>query len=555
MGVGAPADVQAAIARARQEAQAREAQRAGVVVGAAEPEPKDNRTVQMDASQIEALMQQQGGQQAFSKTAEGPAPLPPAPAPPVIASGQARVNTPQAFHATLPPGVSPPPELAQGAPPSQQRTMMAPAPDLEALKAQAPAGPQQRTMMAPAPDLSALQAQGPARPQTGPGTVMGAPNPVPPQNQQPTMMAPAPVLPAGYAQEPPLTPPSPQAPPGGQSTMQLEAPQVPPMIQPGGQAPMQPQAQPMVQAQAQPMQAQAQPMMQPQAQPAAQPAQAKSYTPPAKKGSLGSFSRALAFMGQMFRLAGENKTLLKPIWWDLIITTPISIGLAVLLSFVESDTLAYLVLGVGVGLLYFVDYACNALTVSLLHDYATTGEANMANARARFGKAFGGIMVFAAVSAILDVASTYARERNDFVSRIVLRVLRAIWTTATYVIMPSLVLEGVGFAGAFKRSKELMNQDPTGVGAGVVAMSITSYIAAMVIFPLAYFSFRFGAMIHPILGGVLFFLFVNLYWCISGWMKAAYATCFYMWARACEQNGAADNALAPAPLRHALDAA
>jgi hypothetical protein len=38
-------------------------------------------------------------------------------------------------------------------------------------------------------------------------------------------------------------------------------------------------------------------------------------------------------------------------------------------------------------------------------------------------------------------------------------------------------------------------------------------------------------------------------------MKIAYSTCFYMWARECERAGSQDHALAPLPLRTALDAA
>ena len=53
---------------------------------------------------------------------------------------------------------------------------------------------------------------------------------------------------------------------------------------------------------------------------------------------------------------------------------------------------------------------------------------------------------------------------------------------------------------------------------------------------------------------MLFFGMVNVYWAVSGWLKIAYSTCFYMWARQCEAQGSTDSALAPLPLRHALDA-
>jgi hypothetical protein len=228
----------------------------------------------------------------------------------------------------------------------------------------------------------------------------------------------------------------------------------------------------------------------------------------------------------------------------------------VLEFFVRSRGAFYAVMGAEAFVLYFVDYACNSITASLMYDYATTGEATMATAIPRVKKALPGVLTFAAVSALLDVASTYARERNDLASKLILRVLRAIWTTATYVIMPALVIEGVSFGDAFKRSKSLMDHDPTGVGAGIVAMSITSYLVAAVCFPLSYFLLRFGAIhIHPAVGALLSMLIINLYWAVSGWMKIAYSTCFYLWARECERTGSTDHALAPLPLRAALDAA
>jgi hypothetical protein len=392
-----------------------------------------------------------------------------------------------------------------------KKTMMGMAPPLV---------PKQPPLQAPTPNLGTmataeLQATNPPPLATAP-TMMGAPRPIlsavaaapapPPQQASPMKTAPlmeAPILPTSAP--PPLAP----------------APKPTPVA-----------------------------TTPPEAQPYAQP-----YTPPAK-GAFGPFSRALAFMGQIFSLAGAHKALLSPLLIDLAVTTVIMAAFTVVEFFVRSRGAFYAVMGAEAFVLYFVDYACNSITASLMYDYATTGEATMATAIPRVKKALPGVLTFAAVSALLDVASTYARERNDIASKIILRVLRAIWTTATYVIMPALVIEGVSFGDAFKRSKSLMDHDPTGISAGIVAMSITSYIVAAICFPLSYVLLRFGAVhIHPAVGALLSMLVINLYWAVSGWMKIAYSTCFYLWARECERTGTTDHALAPAPLRTALDAA
>jgi pSer/pThr/pTyr-binding forkhead associated (FHA) protein len=364
-------------------------------------------------------------------------------------------------------------------------------------------------------------------------TLMGAPRPLAPRPvvspTAPTPPAPQPApRPVVAAPAPPMkTAPLMEAPVVAPPPIPVAAPPIPVAAPPPVAAPYQPAA--------------------------AAPMAAAEYTPP-PRGSFGPFSRALAFMGQIFSLAGQHKALLKPLVYDVLLTTPIMAAFTVLEFFVHSRNGFYAVMGVEAFLLYFVDYACNAITASLIYDYSTTGEATMASALPRVKKALPGVLTFAAVSALLDVASTYARERNDIVSRIVLRVLRAIWTTATYVIMPALVIEGVSFGDAFKRSKALMDEDPTGVGAGIVAMSITSYIVAAVCFPLSYVVMRALGHIHPAIGALGAMLIVNLYWSVSGWMKIAYSTCFYMWARECERTHTPDRALAPLPLRTALDA-
>src|SRR5205823_9877077 len=85
------------------------------------------------------------------------------------------------------------------------------------------------------------------------------------------------------------------------------------------------------------------------------------YSPPAKKGMFGSFSRALAFMGQIFTLAGQHKALFKPLMWDAIVTTPI-MALFAVLGFVirfHAEWQVYAFMGLEAFLLYFVDYSCN----------------------------------------------------------------------------------------------------------------------------------------------------------------------------------------------------
>lgn len=476
---------------------------AGIVVGTPEPEPDNFRTVQMAPADLEAL-------------GIDPATLPPITRP-----------TPAPRPTVAPP--APPTPPADQAPAAAKRTMMGmPAPSLPKPPAPRPGSP-------PRPADAPLQPPAPSgigyasTLQMSATPLASIPTAITPPPEKPTSpAAPAPAAPA------PAAPMVASAPPMVASGAPMVAPAAPPPRTMQLDAPAPSATAAAVAA----------------AAPAARPA---GYTPP-RKGPFGALSRALAFMGQIFRLALQHKALLQPLLWDAIVTTPIMAVFTLIAWFVHSPTLLWILLAVEAFLLYFVDYACNALTASLVNDYLTTGEATMRIAAPRVARSLRGIATFAAVSALLDVATTWARERHDYVARLVLRLVRALWTTATYVIMPALVIEGAPFSLALRRSKQLMDNDPTGVGAGIVAMSITSYLVALVFYPLAWLALRAGAHVHPALGLLFGMLVVNLYWSVSGWMKIAYATCFYLWACECERRQSADPAHAPLPLRYALDA-
>lgn len=267
---------------------------------------------------------------------------------------------------------------------------------------------------------------------------------------------------------------------------------------------------------------------------------------------MARYLRVFKFMFEVWGLAKQNRTLLKPLLYNILIASPVMLALAVLLGFVESQGASYALLAVGITALYFIDYFCAGLTVSLIHDQVTTGSADFGQAKRRTMAASSGILIFAAVSAAFDILASYAQERDDILGKILTSVLHAIWTTATFVVMPAMVIEGLGFGAAFSRSKDLMKQDPTNVGTGVIGIAAANYVLGAVVFTLAYYADGALSNIHPILGSMVFFTLVNVYWAVSGFIKISYFTCFYLWARECETKQSDSPDLAPAPLAAAL---
>ena len=262
-----------------------------------------------------------------------------------------------------------------------------------------------------------------------------------------------------------------------------------------------------------------------------------------------SYFRVFTFMGQVLGMVKTNPRLILPIAVNIAVAVPINIALCIVMAYITSPLLAYVLPFVGVVALYFTDYFCNGLAASMIYDQVTTGNASIGSGVTRTAKSTFGILIFATISGIFDLASQYAAERNDVAGRILMGIVRAVWTTATYVVMPAMIIEGLSFGDAFKRSKWLAENDPTQVGIGAVGMGLASYLISTVCMGAAYFLYN---RIGGVAGFFLFFTITNFSWAITGYLKITYFTCFYLWARECYTRGAADPRFAPGPLAATL---
>jgi len=269
---------------------------------------------------------------------------------------------------------------------------------------------------------------------------------------------------------------------------------------------------------------------------------------------LGSFFRVFSFMGQVLGMVGKNPMLLSPLVINVLCAVPLHI-LIVVASIVMPDSgfINYAIMAVGCFVLYFVDYFSAGLNTSMIADQVTTGQASLGTAFSRTLKASPGIVIFAGVCALFDLLEQVANNQRSFVREILFGILRTVWTTATYVMLPAMVLEGLGFFGSFKRSKELMANDPTQVGIGVVGLGLVTWLLSFGIFMVAnYLAFGLLYSISPVLGTIVGLFLINLSWALSAYLKSTYYTCYYLWARECERNHSASTQFAPEPLRNVL---
>lgn len=270
---------------------------------------------------------------------------------------------------------------------------------------------------------------------------------------------------------------------------------------------------------------------------------------------MGSFFRVFGFMGQVLGMIRQNPMLLSPLVLNIVIATPLNLALAIAAYFVpDNQFLWYGFMIVSLTSLYFIDYFCAGLNTSMVFEQVTTQKAGLGSAFGRTLRATLGILVFAMISAIFDLLGHIASQQRGVVKQILVGILRSLWTTATYIVMPAMVLEGLTFFDAFKRSKQLMENDPTQVGIGVVGMGLVTWLLSTVTGVLAFGAFRVLSQFNVVIAMIVALSFTNLFWALSAYLKSTYYTCFYLWSRECERNGAARPDLAPAPLRNVLPA-
>ncbi len=271
---------------------------------------------------------------------------------------------------------------------------------------------------------------------------------------------------------------------------------------------------------------------------------------------MGSFFRVFSFMGQVLGMVRKNPMLLAPLTINVLAAVPLHILfiIALVMSPAEYAGLIQIpLMAFGCFCLYFIDYFSAGLNTSMVADQVTTGTASLGTAFSRTLKASIGITIFAAVCALFDLLENIANNQRGIVRTIIFGILRTIWTTATYVMMPAMILENLGFFDSFKRSKQLMENDPTQVGVGVVGLGIVTWLISFVFFGLANFlNIQISNRISPILGLVVSLFLVNSAWALGAYLKSTYYTCYYLWARECERNNSASTNLAPEPLRNVL---
>ena len=295
-----------------------------------------------------------------------------------------------------------------------------------------------------------------------------------------------------------------------------------------------------------------------------------------------SFSRGWSFLKQAWSMAFKDKDLLKPSIYALIVGMIVSVigiipivGAAFLLG---DSSVGRIIMGVMGAIMIFVQfvvtYVFSAMTVYLIYGYLAEGDGRMDKAWAVVRRDFFDILTLAAASTAVNLIKNAAnRNRRGGVASGLARgaanLLEALWTEASYLILPAMVIDDLNLKNGMQRILNITKQNLLLIGISTVGVRwVTGLIGFVFGLGGLLIALAIGGGAVYLTGGIgivsglaivvalfIFFGLVMIASVISSYTSTAYHTCLYLWARDVEKAQATGSSMpvrAPAPLAAVL---
>ena len=291
-----------------------------------------------------------------------------------------------------------------------------------------------------------------------------------------------------------------------------------------------------------------------------------------------SFSRGWNFLTQAWKMAAADGDLLKPSIYAMLVGFVVSLigAIPIIISVVllgMDSLIGRIVTGFFGVLLIFAQYAItyifSAMTVKLIYDFLTSGDGQMDKAWEMVKRDWLDILTLAAASTLVNMIKNWVRgsgKNRNFIRESIANMIDTLWTEATFLVLPIMVLEDINLKDGLKRATYIVKNNLLLVGISTVGVRWVTGLIGF-IFAIIGLGIGFGiafplisiagnstiliviAIILAILAASVFFMAANV---INSYTSTAYHTCLYLWARSTEQAGQGVTAAIPAPLAAVL---
>jgi hypothetical protein len=291
-----------------------------------------------------------------------------------------------------------------------------------------------------------------------------------------------------------------------------------------------------------------------------------------------SINRGWGFFKQAIDMAVKDHDLIKPtvmgFFANIVVGIFFGIPLIVIGIFLSGmgdvgNFFLFLAGGVMIFAQYIVSYIFSGMTVAIIYDYLTDGDGNMDTAWDMVKREMFNIITLAAASALVTMLTTALRSgrRNKGVWGAIAaglaNLIDSVWTTATYFVLPAMVIESLNLPNALKRATKIITSNlllvgisEIGIGWIVGGINFVVFIVALALaVALAFIPF-----VGILFAVVLMVVVIALTTMASSYINTAYHTCMFLWAREAEKVQATGKPLTlqnvpmPAPLAAVMGA-
>ncbi len=296
-----------------------------------------------------------------------------------------------------------------------------------------------------------------------------------------------------------------------------------------------------------------------------------------------SIKRGFGFLGQAVDMARKDGDLIKPSLYGLVvgvIVTVIGAIPIVIVALLPLPTENFIKQGAffvtGAVLLfaqYAVAYIFSGMTAYLVYGFVAEGDGRMDKAWEIIRRDWKDILSLAAASTLVKLVENALRGRGrnrNPIGGFVANIIETVWTTATFFILPAMVIEDLNLAQGVKRATYIVKNNlllvavtEIGVSGVVGFIGFLLVLVALALGAGIVFAFvSFGTDLMLFLGIGLAVLaagtLIALISAFSSYVTTAYHTCLFLWARSVEQavthGQSAQAVAAPAQLAAVLGA-
>jgi hypothetical protein len=273
-----------------------------------------------------------------------------------------------------------------------------------------------------------------------------------------------------------------------------------------------------------------------------------------------SWSRAFTFLKQSVRIAWAYKQSLAPTAIAVVLCLAIAVGcyLGLAQSRGPDWEPTYLELFMVLFPQYLIFYFCMGMTILMVFGYLVGERVSIGTAFWHATIRLPNIVLLASIGTVMDITVKTLRQRQGLLGSLVAHVIELLWTVASFLVLPAIMIDGLTFPAAIKRTRDAARRNLIPIGVGevavrgltwVVSFLATGLIVAMMI-GLSVLLPGASLIIPAIVAIVLWVVAISIF---NVYVRTVYYTSLYVWTVATEEAEAVGGRLwVPAPLAEAM---